>query len=156
MSYYAIPKGNKMICTYCQTEQEQKKICSFCGTDLLKNRPKMKQNLSQEEAYQSQPILATYHTYDLMLLIQYLRAERSDAYKLMQMVRKAPEDVSVPSDTISFAEQQYRENTAHMKVIEGILIDRLGYKPKRIDNKLLQSLENKIQRSNSNEKTKNL
>lgn len=136
-----------MICTYCQTKQEQKKICSFCGSDLLQNRPQIKQDLSQNEAYQSQPLLATYHTYDLMLLIQYLRSERSDAYKLMQTVRKAPESVPVPSDTISYAEEQYRRNTAYMKVIEGILIDRLGYKPKRIDNKLLNALLEKIQKN---------
>ena len=63
----------------------------------------------------------------------------------MQTVRKAPEGISVPTDTISFAEQQYRENTARMRVIEGILIDRLGYKPKRVDNKLLNALKAKIE-----------
>lgn len=133
-----------MICTYCQTEQEQKKICSFCGADLTKDRPKIKQNLSEDEANQSQPVLATYHTYDLLILLQYLRKQRTDNYKLMQMVRKAPESVSIPSETISFAEEQYRHDTAQMRVIEGILIDRLGYKPKRIDNKLLQAIEYKI------------
>lgn len=65
----------------------------------------------------------------------------------MQTVRKTPKEVSVPADTISYAEDQYKLNTAYMRVIEGILIDRLGYKPKRIDNKLLQALEMKIQRS---------
>lgn len=135
-----------MICSYCQTEQKQKKICSFCGADLTKDRPKIKQNLSEDEAYQSQPILATYHTYDLLIMLQYLRKQRTYNYKLMQTVRKAPESVSVPSETISFAEEQYREDTARMKVIEGILIDRLGYKPKRIDNNLLGALQTKINR----------
>jgi len=133
-----------MNCSYCQTEQKQKKICSFCGADLYQTRPKMKQDLSQEEAYQTQPILATYHTYDLLRMLQYLRQQRTENYKLMQTVRKAPESVSVPSDTISYAEEQYRHDTAYMRVIEGILIDRLGYKPKRVDNKLLQALKSKI------------
>lgn len=133
-----------MNCPYCQTKQEQKKNCSFCGADLTTDRPKIKQNLSEDEAYQPQPILATYHTYDLLILLQYLRKQRTDNYKLMQMVRKAPESVSVPTETVSFAEEQYRHDTAQMRVIEGILIDRLGYKPKRIDNKLLQALEYKI------------
>lgn len=145
-----------MICTYCQTKQKQKKICSFCGADLTRDRPKMKQNLSEDEAYQSQPILATYHTYDLLIMLQYLRKQRTDNYKLMQTVRKAPEGVSIPSETISYAEEQYRHDTAHMRVIEGILIDRIGYKPKRVDNKLLQALESKIQRSNPYETIKNL
>lgn len=116
-----------MICYYCQTEQEQKKYCSFCGADLYQNHPKIKQYLSEDEAYQSQPILAAYHTYDLLILLQYLRKQRTDNYKLMQTVRKAPKSISVPSNTISYAEEQYRHDTARMRVIEGILIDRLGY-----------------------------
>ena len=134
-----------MLCSYCQTEQEQKKICLFCGADLNKTRPQIKQKLSEDEAYQDQPILETYHTYDLLLFLQFLRKQRTDNYKLMQTVRKAPEAAQIPEDTINFAQQQYREDTARAKIIEGILIDRLGYKPKRIDNKLLQALEQKIQ-----------
>jgi len=133
-----------MLCPYCQTEQGQKKSCSFCGADLYQNRPQIKQNLSQEEAYQKQPKLATYHTYDLLRMLQFLRQERTSSYKQMQMVRKAPDDVSVPSDINSFAQHQYREQTAYMKVIEGILIDRLGYKPRRVDNRLLEALHHKI------------
>ena len=77
-----------MICTYCKTQQENKKICSFCESDLTQTRPQKKQILSQEEAYQSQPVLATYHTYDLLLLLSHLREERSSSYKTMQNVRK--------------------------------------------------------------------
>src|SRR5699024_4957996 len=79
-------------CPYCQTDQEQKKFCSFCRADLTQNRPKMKQNLSQEESYQSQPVLANYHTYDLMLFLSHIRAERTSMYKTMQNVRRAPEE----------------------------------------------------------------
>ena len=32
-----------------------------------------------------------------------------------------------------------------MKVKEGIFIDRMGYKPKRVENKLLNSLKAKIE-----------
>lgn len=137
-----------MICPYCQTDQQQEKICSFCGADLLKTRPKRKQILNQEEAYQSQPMLATYHTYDLLRMLQFLRQERTYTYKQMQTIRKAPEAVQVPDDINAFAQQQYREQTAYMKVIETILIDRLGYKPRRIDDKLLNALKAKIERSN--------
>ena len=132
------------ICSYCQTEQEQKKVCSFCGADLNKTRPKIRQTLSEDEAYRPQPILETYHTLDLMILLRFLREQRTDNYKLMQTVRKAPEAAQIPTDTIAFAEKQYREHTSRAKVIEQILIDRLGYKPKRIDDKLLNALEFKI------------
>src|SRR5699024_3463441 len=140
-----------MLCPYCQTEQKQKKYCSFCEADLTQDRPKIKQYLSEDEAYQKQPVLATYHTYDLLRMLQFLRQERTDSYKQMQIVRKTPESVSVPSDINSFAQQQYREQTDRMKIIECILIDRLGYKPKRVDNKLLNDLKAKIERGNTHE-----
>lgn len=38
----------------------------------------------------------------------------------------------------------YRELTARKNIIEQILIDRMGYFPKRIDDKLLGALEQKI------------
>ena len=62
----------------------------------------------------------------------------------MQIIRKAPSEANIPSDINQDSQEAYREHTAYMRVIEGILIDRLGYKPKRIDNKLLQALESKI------------
>src|SRR5699024_2785495 len=82
-----------MICTYCQTKQENKKICSFCEADLTQERPKKKQTLSQEEAYQTQTELSKYHTYDLLLLLSYLRDQHSMSYKTMQYVRIAPNEV---------------------------------------------------------------
>jgi len=136
-----------MLCPYCQTEQEQEKICSFCKADLTQDRPQMKQTLSEEEAYQSQPILATYHTYDLLVLLQHIRKERSFYYHNMQIVKKAPSEANIPEDINQEGQKLYREHTAQMRVIEGILIDRMGYYPKRVDNKLLGALKLKIERS---------
>src|SRR5699024_12884934 len=82
-----------MICTYCQTKQENKKICSFCEAELTQERPKKKQTLSQEEAYQTQPELSKYHTYDLLLLLSYIREQRSTEYKTMQSDRIATNEV---------------------------------------------------------------
>lgn len=135
-----------MICTYCQTNQDNKKICSFCAADLTQTRPQKKQILSQEEAYQTQPKLAKYHTYDLLLFLSDLRAERSDMYKTMQIVRKAPqkEEIDEYEAINQDGQRMYREITARKNVIEQILIDRMGYYPKRIDNKLLDALKYKI------------
>lgn len=68
----------------------------------------------------------------------------------MRTLQKAPEGVAIDSDTSTFAESEYRRYTARMKVIEGILIDRMGYKPKRVDDKLLLSLKAKIEGENGN------
>lgn len=138
-----------MNCYYCQTYQENTKICSFCEADLTKPRPQKKQILSQEEAYQTQPKLEKYHTYDLLLLLRDLRAERTNMYKVMQIVRKAPEEAK--KDTYEEINQDgqalYREATARQRIIEEILIDRMGYYPKRIDNKLLEALQLKLHRN---------
>lgn len=133
-------------CNYCKIKQENKKICSFCEADLTQNRPKRKQILSQEEAYQSQPILSKYHTYDLLLFLNHLRDQRSIAYKNMQSVRKAPDEAKANNydDLNEFGQELYREATARKNIIEQILIDRMGYYPKRIDDKLLTALEQKI------------
>src|SRR5699024_2447141 len=138
-----------MLCTYCQTNQENKKNCSFCEADLTQERPKKKQTLSQEEAYQTQPELSKYHTYDLLLLLSYLTEQSSTSYKTIQSVRKTPNEVK-PSrndyDQLNEYEQEfYREATARKIIIEQNLIDRMGYYPKRTDNKLLNTLESKIE-----------
>lgn len=63
----------------------------------------------------------------------------------MRGVQKGVELIEIDSDTLAFAESEYRRYTARMRVVEGILIDRMGYKPKRVDEKLLVSLQGKIQ-----------
>lgn len=138
-----------MICSYCQIDRQQEKICSFCGADLTQDRPKRKQILSQEEAYQSQPVLTTYHTYDLLLLLRHLREQRSISYKTMQSVKKAPQEAKTDNyeELNEYGQEFYREATARKNVIEQILIDRMGYYPKRIDNKLLEALNAKIERN---------
>src|SRR5699024_6998228 len=132
-----------MQCTYCKVKQENKKICSFCEADLTQERPKKKQTLSQEEAYQTQPELSKYHTYDLLLLLSYLREQRSTAYKTMQSVRKAPNEVKTSRNDYDelneYGQEFYREATARKNIIEQILIDRMGYYPKRVDNKELEN-----------------
>src|SRR5699024_4507632 len=136
-----------MQCTYCKVKQENKKICSFCEADLTQERPKKKQTLSQEEAYQTQPELSKYHTYDLLLLLSYLREQSSNAYKTMKRIKKEPNNVKKSSNDYDelneYVQEFYSKATARKNIIEQILIDRMGYYPKRVDNKLLDALESK-------------
>src|SRR5699024_6228339 len=140
-----------MICTYGQTKQENKKICSFCEAELTQERPKKKQTLSQEEGYHTQPELSKYHTYDLLLLLSYIRDQRASAYKTMQSVRTALYEIKTSRDDYDelneYGQEFYREATARKNIIEQILIDRMGYYPKRVDNKLLDALESRIERN---------
>src|SRR5699024_9350695 len=94
----------KMLCKYCQTEQQEQKKCFYCGADLKLIRPDKKQSNTYEEAYQNQPNLAMYHTFDLLLLLSHLRQERSKVYKTMQSVRKAPQEANIDSETFTYDE----------------------------------------------------
>src|SRR5699024_9598184 len=108
-----------MQCTYCKVKQENKKICSFCEADLTQERPKKKQTLSQEEAYKTQS-------------------------ELTKEVKTSSNDYDELNE---YRQEFYREATARKNIIEQILIDRMGYYPKRVDNKLLDALESKIERN---------
>ncbi len=135
-----------MICSYCEQENElNAATCHFCFAPLNIKRPSLDMVISEEDYEKPFPILVTYHTYHLLLLLKKVRAERTEAYHLMRSLQKAPETVEIDSSTLTFAESQYRAYTARMKVIEGVLIDRMGYKPKRVDDKLLERLKMKIQ-----------
>lgn len=139
-----------MLCTYCKTESKNNKICDFCKADLTIKRPKINQFLMPEVVMDwSQPQLKTLHTYDLLLVLKHIRAERTNYYNIMQIIRKAPEEAKNDEyeENNEYSQELYRELTARKNIIEQILIDRTGYYPKRIDDKLLNALVIKIQKT---------
>jgi hypothetical protein len=137
-----------VICSYCGTENDKEaNLCVFCRASLHKKRPQLQPYVYLEQCKLPFDDLVNFHTYDLLVLLRLVRGERSKAYDLMRSVQKAPEGVLVDSDTLTFAEQEYRIYTKRMRVIEGILIDRMGYKPKRVDDKLLTRLEERMRKA---------
>jgi hypothetical protein len=135
-----------VICSYCGSDNgKYAENCGFCDAPLKKQRPKLREFVYLNQCELPFDQLANFHTYDLLVLLRLVREERSKSYNLMRTVQKAKEDVMVDSDTLAFGESEYRLYTARMKVIEGILIDRMGYKPIRIDDKLLESLRKKVE-----------
>ncbi|RCO10959.1 hypothetical protein DTX79_01575 [Bacilli bacterium] len=134
-----------MICSYCQTKNsESASECDFCQAPLKMERTSLNKEVFEEDYEKPFPVLVTYHTYHLLLLLKRVREERTKCYHLMRTVQKGSNLIEIDSDTLAFAESEYRLYTARMRVIEGILIDRIGYKPKRVDDKLLVSLQGKI------------
>lgn len=128
-----------MECTYCKTENDSNKIrCTCCEADLTAPRPKIKPFISFD-GYKTYRELNTFHTYDLLKLLKDVRKQRSDAFNLLRMALKLSNEVEVPQEMKNVTEDDYKRFTAYMHLIEEILIDRIGYKPKRIDNKLLQA-----------------
>ena len=141
-----------MICSYCGCENaEYDENCGFCDAPLKKHRPHLREFIYVEQVELPFDQLSLFHTYDLLILLRLVREERSKSYNLMRTVQKGSKLIEVDSDTLAFGEQEYRRYTARMKVLEGILIDRMGYKPKRVDDKLLLSLKVKIEGEQVNE-----
>lgn len=147
-----------MDCQYCQSKNsEEHQWCTFCNAPLVSKRPQQKNLLTVEHAERSFQELIQYHTYDLLVLLRLVRLERSTAYDAMisikRLLRKLSEATGGPQNasdnevTVKDAENDYRLQTARMKLLEGILIDRMGYKPTRVDDKLLESLQTKIQKN---------
>ena len=78
-------------------------------------------------------------------MLQIARKERSDAYNMLRIVLKSENEVEVDKDLKNSVEEQYRLFTAHVHMIQELLIDRIGYYPKRVDNKLLDRYLSKCQ-----------
>lgn len=112
--------------------------CTFCEADLTASSPKIKPFISFD-GYKTYREVNTFHTYDLLKLLKDVRKQRSDAFNLLRMVLKLSNEIEVPQEMKTVTEDDYKSFTAYMHLIEEILIDRIGYKPKRIDNKLLQA-----------------
>lgn len=128
-----------MQCLYCKTENSADEICcTFCKADLTASRPKIKPFISFD-GYKTYRELNTFHTYDLLKLLKDVRKQRSDAFNLLRMALKLSNEIEVPQEMKNVTEDDYKRFTAYMHLIEEILIDRIGYKPKRIDNKLLKA-----------------
>lgn len=143
-----------MICSYCQTESVNTETCDFCKADLTKSRPKINPYLSELDADRTQPELAKMHTYDLLLILSHMRDERTNWYRIMQRIRKSAVEAQISDSDVEFAISEYKRLTAHQRVIEQLLIDRMGYYPQRVDEKLLGALKTKIERCENRERAK--
>lgn len=133
------------ICSYCKTENKESEIrCTFCEADLTFFRPKTKRFVELSDAYKPYPVLNSYHTFDLLQLLRLVRRSRTDAYNSLRITLKASNEMEVPEELKNASEDEYKRSTAFMNIIEQILIDRIGYKPQRIDDRLLEAWEQKI------------
>lgn len=143
-----------MNCSYCNTENNTDNIkCTFCNAELHTKRVKYDSNFIVTIAinYDFQRLNAI-HTLNLLELLHYVRQERTYAYKNMQSIRKAPQhalnalnvETDVYNEFNEQAQSTYRELTAKKNLVEQILIDRMGYYPRRVDDKLIAKYHQKI------------
>lgn len=133
------------FCSYCKTKNKESEIrCTFCEADLAFSRPKIKRFVELSDAYKPYPILNGYHTFDLLQLLRLVRRSRTDAYNSLRITLKASNEMEVPEEFKNASEDEYKRSTAYMNIIEQILVDRIGYKPQRIDDKLLEAWEKRL------------
>lgn len=136
-----------MKCQYCKTENaENQTRCTFCEADLLSARPVIRE-IDITDVLKTVQEKRQYHTFNLLEMLQIARKERSDAYNMLRIVLKAGNEVEVDKDLKNSVEEQYRLFTAHVNVLQELLIDRIGYYPKRIDEKLLERYLSKCQKN---------
>jgi hypothetical protein len=136
------------FCSYCKTENKAGEIrCTFCEADLTISRPKIKRFVDGSDAYQPYHVLNSYHTFDLLQLLRLIRRNRTDAYNSLRITLKASNEIEVPEELKNASENEYKRSTAYMNIIEEIIIDRIGYKPERVDDKLLQAWEHKLNKT---------
>lgn len=133
-------------CQYCKTENaEPQTRCTFCGADLLSARPVIRE-IDITDVLKPLQEKMMYHTFNLLEMLQIARKERSDAYNMLRIVLKSENEVEVDKDLKNSVEEQYRLFTAHVHMIQELLIDRIGYYPKRVDEKLLNRYLTKCQK----------
>lgn len=90
--------------------------------------------------------LACLHTYDLLVLLLLVRKERAKAYDLKLTLKKAAKSPQIDEVILKLLRRSNGLYTKRMRVIEGILIDRMRYKPQRVDDKLLAKLAKKLRK----------
>lgn len=155
---------NIITCPYCSSElkvvpngdYKNHASCSFCGNILFgehsgwgmyssngKRKSKvMKEMVFIQDAEKPLSELVNYHTHDLLVCLRLVRLERTKAYDLLRTFNKAfdclpEEDSKQFEDTAQESGGMYEYWTRRMWMLENLLMDRMGYFPKRIDDSML-------------------
>ncbi|MEH7217469.1 hypothetical protein ACWKTS_32150 [Bacillus toyonensis] len=157
-----------MNCPYCATSIQVDKngvvqeVCEFCGGHMREQQTgmlqicrngerfeftKMQQNIFLEHINQSVGELKQYHTYDLYLLLKEVREARSQTYYGLQLLNKASKTEKKLQVTVNETGGEYEYYTRKAWVIENILLERQGFFPEKITDRVLQYMEEQIQKS---------
>lgn len=145
-------------CPYCASEVEvfnkMKFYCGFCDMAVVPNedgnrvsRYKRKPFIDLKDSNLSTPELMLYHTFDLLHLLQLLRAERRSYFGHVTTFKKASNETDQFKEVEAEAGNEYEKITRKVWIVENLLIERLGYIPERISNELLETVLGRIEKS---------
>lgn len=165
-----------MFCPYCGLEAKvnhagvlDEANCNFCGGSLVDEDTgypqlctikgerfefrKIKYNVFIEHVEQPVSVLKTYHTFDLYLLLKEVRSMRSDSYYGLRLFNKASEVDDEYKDLAKNQGKDYEYWTRRKFVIENILLERQGYFPEKITDKVLGVMLDQIKKSTKRKMT---
>jgi hypothetical protein len=147
---------NHITCSYCGSRLNQepnciddKVYCSFCDMYVIPSvngeRKERFQKLEFSPAdYEfvklTTPQLMELHTVDLLLLLQFLRDERRNYFSTMRIIKKVAADEEDYKVQEKEAGDQYEMITRKCFVVENILIDRIGYIPRKVTNDMIAGI----------------
>jgi len=142
---------NIITCPYCGSEmeqQDQKYYCDFCVMILHADRVQRNhERISVRvrdfalDVYldKTTPELMRYSTFELLSLLKYARAERTNIYKLMTTFYNARKQQNIEEykESEEYSGKEYEKITRKMFVLENLIRQRLGYVPQRITDTFL-------------------
>ncbi|MGE7954762.1 hypothetical protein [Lysinibacillus xylanilyticus] len=135
-----------ITCPYCGSKLEQqseKYYCNFCVMILSSNQVQRNhERISVRvrdfalDVYldKTTPELMRYSTFELLSLLKYARAERTNIYKLMNTFYNARKQQNIEEykESEEYSGKEYEKITRKMFVLENLIRQRLGYVPHRI------------------------
>lgn len=140
---------NPCTCPYCGNEVEapmmkgDKCYCNFCESFVVcaeggkrKSRYQIR-HIGIECMYMNLADLLELHTYDLLLSLRTAREERRSYYGNMSTIKKAAAQSEKFKEPAIDAGSEYERITGKTRQIENILLERMGYIPTQVTERLL-------------------
>ncbi|GAB0171945.1 TFIIB-type zinc ribbon-containing protein [Lysinibacillus sp. CTST325] len=135
-----------ITCPYCGSvlkPEGEKYYCDFCimilpADRVQRNHERVSVRVRDFalDVYldKTTPELMRYSTYELLSLLKYARAERTNIYKLMNTFYNARKQQGIEEykESEEYSGKEYEKITRKMFVLENLIRQRLGYVPHRI------------------------
>lgn len=160
-----------ITCSYCGTPTyvmeegpyKDHAHCSFCQVTLgpnseygmyAMNGERFQRNrIENESDYEEMlsdplPVLMEYHTADLLRLLKHAKGVRSSQYNLLRIMnRGAEEGSSELGEAADYQGKEYEVWTRYCWRIENILVQRIGYFPKKLTDDFIMKFEERCKNS---------
>jgi hypothetical protein len=136
-------------CPYCASViqqpmfEEDKCFCGYCNayvhcSENGKRKSRYERRvIGHEFMYMDLPELMELHTHDLLIALKIAREERRSYFGNMSTVKKAAAQSQDFKAQASEAGNEYEKVTRKVFQIENILLERIGYIPQTVSEKLL-------------------